>query len=184
MKLIVGLGNPEDKYESTRHNAGFRLLRAYVTAQGASFKENTRFKGQVAEIGNGDSKVIALLPTTYYNLTGEAVRAVADFYKIAPQDILVIHDELALPFGTVRTRLGGSSAGNNGIKSVNEHLGPDTARIRVGIWNELRDRMDDANFVLSNFSKEEGEALKDLEKKVFTFIDDFIAGKFAATTHR
>ena len=183
MKLIVGLGNPESKYTSTRHNVGFRMLDAYATHCGATFKTASKFKADTAEIAVNGEKVILAKPTTYYNLSGEAVRSIADFYKISPEDILVIHDELALPFGVIRTRLGGSDAGNNGVKSVTEHLGPSTARIRIGVYNELRDRMDDANFVLGSFSKDEAETLTEKQQKIASLIDAFISGTFEVTTH-
>lgn len=183
MKLIVGLGNPEERYESTRHNTGFKVVDAYVESRGGGFKPKDKFKASIAEVSSGGEKVLLAKPTTYYNLSGEAVRAIADFYKITPGDILVIHDELALPFGTIRTRIGGSDAGNNGVKSVTEHIGPDTARMRIGIYNELRDKIDDADFVLSRFTKNESEHFDDLHKKTAAIIDAFITGSFEATTH-
>lgn len=183
MKLIIGLGNPEERYTHTRHNVGFRLLTDYAAAHDTEFQLKDKFRACLAELNLSGEKVILAKPTTYYNNVGEAGRLIADFYKIGPQDILIVHDELALPFGTIRTRVGGSDAGNNGIKSLNQHLGPDTARIRVGVYNELRDRIDDADFVLSNFTKSEDETLAVLAKKAAACIDDFIGGTFAHTTH-
>lgn len=183
MKLIIGLGNPEERYKNTRHNVGFRIVSDYANKQGGEFQFKDKFRACLAELGTGTDKVILAKPTTYYNNVGEAGRLIADFYKIAPEDILLIHDELALPFGTIRTRLGGSDAGNNGIKSMNQHLGTDTARIRVGVYNDLRDRIDDADFVLSNFTKAEDEALGELTKKAAGIIDGFVAGTFQHTTH-
>lgn len=183
MKLIIGLGNPEERYKNTRHNVGFRLLSDYAKKHGAVLQQKDRFKALITEFSQGSEKIILAEPTTYYNDSGEAVRAISDFYKISAVDILIIHDELALPFGTIRTRVGGSDAGNNGVKSITQHIGPDTARLRVGVYNELRDRIDDADFVLSNFIKDEDEALTSLMTKVFTIIDDFIVGNFEHTTH-
>jgi len=183
VKLILGLGNPETRYDRTRHNVGFAMLDAYATEKGTEFQNKDKFRAHIAELTVEDEKVILAKPTTYYNNTGEAGRLIADFYKIETTDILIIHDELALPFGTIRTRLGGSDAGNNGIKSMNQHLGPDTARIRIGVYNDLRDRIDDADFVLSNFTKDESMALSDLSSKVLAIIDDFINGLFEHTTH-
>lgn len=184
MKLIVGLGNPEERYRSTRHNTGFTVVDCYVDEQGGAFQHKDKFKADIAELSVNGEKVIFAKPTTYYNLSGESARAISDFYKIAPEDILIVHDELALPFGTIRTRRGGSDAGNNGVKSVTEHLGPDTARMRVGIYNELRDKIDDRDFVLSRFTKEESEHFDELHKKTTSIIDAFVAGNFDATTHR
>lgn len=183
MKLIIGLGNPETKYTGTRHNVGFFMVDAYAHEKGGAFRDKAKFKAEICELSGSSEKVLLVKPTTFYNLSGEAVRAIADFYKVEPSDILVIHDELALPFGTIRSRIGGSDAGNNGIKSITEHIGPDTARIRVGIWNELRDKMDDADFVLAKFSNDEASNLKEQSKKVIDIIDDFIQNRFVITSH-
>jgi PTH1 family peptidyl-tRNA hydrolase len=183
MKLILGLGNPEQRYKNTRHNVGFRVLSDYAKGKGAEFQPKDKFRAYVAELTVESEKIILALPTTYYNNAGESARLISDFYKIDPIDILIIHDELALPFGTIRTRVGGSDAGNNGVKSVSQHLGPNTARIRFGVYNNLRDRIDDADFVLSNFTGAEDEAFAELYKKAAGIIDDFIEGDFEHTTH-
>lgn len=184
MKLIIGLGNPEERYKYTRHNVGFRVLTTYADRQSISYQLKERFKAYVAEYTHDGEKVILVKPTTYYNSVGEAARLLADFYKVEAADILVVHDELALPFGTIRTRIGGSDAGNNGIKSMNQHVGMETARIRIGVYNELRDRIDDADFVLSNFTKDETEILEvQLFNKAHQLIDDFISGSFDHATH-
>jgi PTH1 family peptidyl-tRNA hydrolase len=175
MKLIVGLGNPESKYDLTRHNVGFLLLDHVAEQLGASWQEKNKFKGIIAETTIGGEKAILLKPTTYYNLSGEAAKALVDFYKLSPgQDVLVLHDELALPFGTLRTRLSGSDAGNNGIKSLIAHLGPDFARIRVGIANDYAARQDAADFVLGRFTKAEQEDMGDVARHALTFIENFV----------
>lgn len=184
MKLIIGLGNPESRYKYTRHNVGFFVLDSYAAEQGSTFQLKGKFKAEIAELTIDGEKVILAKPTTYYNHVGEAGQAITDFYKIDPSDILIVHDELALPFGTIRTRIGGSDAGNNGIKSLNQYLGSDTARIRIGIYNDLRDRIDDADFVLSHFTKEEQSTLEDLQPKIQVLVDSFIRGTFETTTHR
>jgi len=183
VKLIIGLGNPETRYDRTRHNVGFSVLDAFAVEKGVEFQNKDKFRAHIAELTVDSEKIILAKPTTYYNDTGEAGRLIADFYKIAPADILIIHDELALPFGTIRTRLGGSDAGNNGVKSLNQHLGPDTARIRIGVYNDLRDRIDDADFVLSNFTSSESEQLSEITRKTIDITDSFIAGGFEHTTH-
>lgn len=182
MKLIVGLGNPEQQYTGTRHNAGFQAVTQYAAEQGATFQLKDKFKSQIAEFTAGGERVILCLPMTYYNLSGEAVRAISDFYKIPVDDTLIVHDELALPFGTVRTRIGGSDAGNNGVKSVNAHMGSDTARIRIGIANELRTVNPDVDIVLGKFSAEESQKLAEIQKHIDADIDAFISGNFEATT--
>lgn len=183
MKLVLGLGNPGEKFKNTRHNIGFRVLSEYAKEKGVEFSVKEKFRACIAELTVDGEKVLLAKPTTYYNLTGEAARLITDFYKIAPEGVLIVHDELALPFGTIRTRIGGSDAGNNGIKSMNQHLGPDTARIRIGVYNELRDRIDDADFVLSNFTKTEDEALESIAGKSASIIDSFLRGDFSSTTH-
>lgn len=183
MKLIIGLGNPEERYKNTRHNVGFRMLGDYAREKGSDFQLKDKFRACVAELNVNGVKVILAKPTTYYNEVGQAARLIADFYKIVPADILIIHDELALPFGTIRTRIGGSDAGNNGVKSMTQHLSPSTARIRIGIYNDLRDRIDDADFVLSNFTKDEDQSLSSLSDKVSVSIDSFTLGTFDHTTH-
>ncbi len=184
MKLIVGLGNPETRYDNTRHNIGFMALDSFTQKHGISFSLQKKFKAEIAETSIQGEKVLLLKPHTYYNLSGESVRAAADFYKIAPEDILLIHDELMLPFGTIRTRLGGRDAGNNGIKSINQHMGEQTARIRFGVSNSTREHIDDVNFVLGKLSKEEQAAVPELLDLVGTLIERFAAGDFETTTHR
>lgn len=175
MKLIVGLGNPESKYDLTRHNVGFLLLDYVADQLGASWQDKPKFKGIIAETIIGSEKALLLKPTTYYNLSGEAARAVVDFYKLsADHDVLVLHDELALPFGTLRTRLSGSDAGNNGIKSIIAHLGPVFARIRIGIANEHSTRQDATDFVLGRFSEAEQEHIGILADHALRFIEDFV----------
>ncbi|SRR6266550_1010169 len=173
-KLIVGLGNPEPKYDKTRHNIGFTLLDYIAGQLNANWQEKAKFKAIVAEAQLGSQKVILAKPTTYYNLSGEAVRTIVDFYKLPPQDVLVLHDELALPFGTLRTRLDGSDAGNNGIKNIITHLGERFARIRVGIANERSDQQDAADFVLSRFNAAELARLPDIAAQAHNFVQDFI----------
>ena len=180
MKLIFALGNPESKYDGTRHNVGFFVADQIALEQKLKWQAKTKFKANIAE---GDDYIVAK-PTTYYNLVGESARAIADFYKIAPEDISVIHDDIALPVGTVRSRLGGSSAGNNGVKSLNQHLGDNTARLRIGTWNELADQMDAAAFVLSKLNAKDSEAITASLPQIFQIVQSFLADNFELTTHR
>lgn len=182
MKLIVGLGNIGHDYAQTRHNLGFMVLGRTAHELGATFSEKTKFHGDIAETTVDGDKVIFLRPATFYNDSGLAVRAVKDFYKITNDNILVIHDELALPFGTIRTREQGSHAGNNGVKSVSAHIGEDYRRLRIGIWSELREQMDDADFVLSRFSQNEQAKLPPLIDHAATLVEAFIEGKHIAQT--
>jgi PTH1 family peptidyl-tRNA hydrolase len=184
MKLVIGLGNPEEKYSTTRHNVGFAALDQYADVKGLSFQSKDKFKAAIAESNSAGEKVIFAKPTTYYNLVGESARVIADFYKIEPEDILIMHDELALPFGVVRTRLSGSAAGNNGIKSIIEHIGHDTPRLRIGIHNDLATQIHDADFVLGKFTKDESEALqKTILPKTIELIDEFVNGNHIPDSH-
>ena len=185
MKIIFAQGNPGAQYARTRHNVGFATLDAFADAHSAEWRTETKYKAAIATVTINGEKVLLVKPLSFYNDTGLVARSLVDFYKLNPAtDFLVIHDELALPFGTVRIREKGSDAGNNGIKSLNAHLGPDYTRIRVGIWNERRDLLDDADFVLSAFSAEETQALTALIKtKLFELIIDFIDGTLETTSH-
>ncbi len=185
MKLILGQGNPDTKYDCTRHNVGFHVLDEFARSHDLIWSEKSKFKAMLAETTIDGEKVVLIKPTTYYNETGISARKIVDFYSLDPvKDLLVIHDDLALPFGTIRTRKQGSDAGNNGIKSLNTHLGSDYHRIRIGVWSELRDRMDDAEFVLSRFNKEESEQLgSKIIPHVLERIEQFCHETLEPTSH-
>jgi PTH1 family peptidyl-tRNA hydrolase len=160
MKLILALGNPGAEYAETRHNTGFMVADSFAYSHGARFSEKPKFFAYVGECVVADEKVIIAKPTTFYNQVGRSARALIDFYKLAPEDVLVIHDDLALPLGTIRVRSKGSDAGNNGIKSLNIHIGPQYARLRIGIHVDERTG-NDADFVLSRFTSNEIHTLKE-----------------------
>jgi len=165
MKLIFAQGNPEPDYSLSRHNAGFLILNTIVTMHGTKWANKTKFRAFIAEIKIDDEKVILAKPTTHYNDTGISIRKLVDFYKLdSSKDLLVIHDDLSLPFGTIRVRKQGRDAGNNGIKSINTQIKPNYARIKIGIYNELKEKMDDATFVLAKFSNQELSVL--IEKSI------------------
>lgn len=175
MKLIVGLGNIGKEYELMRHNVGFLLLDHIAEEFDTHWHQKTAFKANIAEFAIGAEKIILVKPTTFYNLSGEAVQAVSAFYKLESTDILVIHDELALPFGTLRTRIGGSDAGNNGIKNISALIGDQYGRIRVGIANPLITERSAADFVLSTFFESEIKELNGpIASHVLRFVEHFI----------
>lgn len=178
MKLIFAQGNPGSQYARTRHNVGFLVLDALASQEGSTWRTEAKYNADIAEFTKNGEKVLLVKPNSFYNETGQVARAIVDFYKLTPaEDVLVVHDELALPFGTIRIRDKGSDAGNNGIKSLNAHLGSDYSRIRVGIWNELRDRMDDANFVLSAFTPEEKKSLTEaIIPQLLQILEQFSTG--------
>ena len=183
MKLIIGLGNPEERFNDTRHNVGFRMLDSLAAGAGVNFRSQSKFRADIAEWSLGGEKVLLVKPTTYYNLVGESARALMDFYKLSPSDVLILHDDLALPLGTVRTRLGGSDAGNNGIKSLNTHLGTDTARIRIGVWTDHHHGLDKASIVLGKFTRDELVTLDTLESTIAMIVQKFARHEFTATTY-
>lgn len=183
-KLLVGLGNPGAKYDGTRHNIGFYCVDALVAAESGSWSEKKPLKCLLADVRIGQSRILVCKPTTFMNLSGEAVRAVQDYFKISNADTIVVHDELDLPFGQIRTRIGGSAGGHNGIKSLIAHCGEDFGRVRIGIANEFSDKVDSADFVLQKFSKEEQGSLKVLSTEVNAIINEAIFGKLSSETRK
>lgn len=182
MKLVFALGNPEKKYDNTRHNTGFFMADTLAAHYGASFAHKSKHKADIAECIIGGEKVITAKPTTYYNLVGESARSLIDFYKIPPHDVLIIHDELSLPFGTLRIRQGGRDAGNNGIKSLHTHLSEVTWRLRIGIANETLSVIGSHGFVLGHFSKNEATQLPVIADRVRHVVEDFAHRSIAPHT--
>jgi len=134
IKLIVGLGNPGREYESTRHNAGFWWVDAIVEAKRATWKKETKFSGWTAKVYEGGTQFVLLKPSTYMNESGRSVAALLRFYRIEPGSMLIVHDELDLPPGTVKLKRGGGTGGHNGLTDIAEVLGTkDFWRLRVGI---------------------------------------------------
>ncbi|RWZ78625.1 MAG: aminoacyl-tRNA hydrolase [Candidatus Microsaccharimonas sossegonensis] len=184
MKIIFAQGNPGAKYIHTRHNIGFLVLDAMGEKLDASWRDIDTYKGRIATVIVDGEKVLLVKPLSYYNDTGLVARALVDYYKLdVTKDFLVIHDDLALPFGTIRVRKTGSDAGNNGIKSLNSHLGTEYTRIRVGIWTAQRNLVDDMNFVLDTFPKDEFDTLnKDIIPYTISLIEKFIGGTLEASS--
>ncbi len=183
--LLVGLGNPGKEYDGTRHNIGFDALDAFVGSQSefSGWITKKDLQCQLTTATLGGNRIIAIKPTTFMNESGRAIRAVQDFYKITTADTLVIHDELDIPFGQIRSRIGGGSAGHNGIKSATSHIGDEYGRIRIGINSEHRVKNDEKDFVLKKFSKEEQGQLGNLQKEVTALLTEYLyGGSLAAET--
>lgn len=158
-RVFVGLGNPGSKYEKTRHNIGYMVLKDFARKEGWSFKEEMRFNALIAKGRIGNATVHLLLPTTYMNLSGMAVRPYLDFFKIGPDSLVVVSDDVALPFGQIRLRSMGSPGGHNGLKSIEAHLGTSQyARLKMGVGSP-EGNQDLADFVLAPFGVEEVAAL-------------------------
>lgn len=179
MKIILAQGNPGAKYNGSRHNVGFQLADILAESQGATFSTKTKFKAEIAEFSAKGEKILIVKPTTFYNETGFSARALCDFYKVDHrQDLLILHDDLSLPFGTIRTRQKGSDAGNNGLKSIIAHLDDEFPRIKIGIANLILTRSPQTDFVLNKFSLEEAKKLPEVFEICLGFIGDFLDDKF------
>lgn len=173
--LIVGLGNVGSEYDGTRHNIGFACVDALAKSQDFEPWTNKKdLKAQIATQTIGDSRVILCKPTTLMNLSGEAVQAVAHFYKVNPDHIVAVYDELDVDFGIIRTRLGGGSAGHNGVKSVTKHIGEAYGRVRVGIGPKHPEHIDSADFVLARFSKAEQGQVTNLLQETTAILTEYI----------
>lgn len=186
MKILLAQGNPGPQYAGTRHNIGWTILDEYTAALGVAFKPEKKFAADIATTTVDGEKVLLVKPTTFYNQTGRTARALVDFYNLDPaSDLLVIHDDLSLPFGTIRVRDQGSDAGNNGIKSISAHVGPAYWRIRVGIWDEKRNLQPDADFVLSRLSVDATNLVKQkITPVVSEMITKFCSQTLSSTSHQ
>ncbi|HBB33260.1 MAG TPA: aminoacyl-tRNA hydrolase [Cyanobacteria bacterium UBA8803] len=162
-QLIVGLGNPEPKYYKTRHNIGFEVVDTLAHRAQISWSENRRFQALAGEGRGPAGKQIRLLkPLTYMNRSGQAIRAAIDWYKLPPESVLIIYDDLDLPVGRLRLRLSGSAGGHNGMKSAIAHLGTQNfPRLRIGIGKSSPDR-DTVSHVLGKFSPEETQLVSEV----------------------
>lgn len=183
MKLIVGLGNPGQQYSRTRHNIGWSVIDAYARHYEGKFVSKPRWKAEVCALTVEGKDVLLIKPATYYNLSGEAVQAIKTFYKLSQSDILLIHDELALPIGTIRTRQGGSDAGNNGVKSISGCIGEDTYRLRIGSRGESHDSRTASDYVLQPLNAAEQSLLHELQPVIRSLIDAFIKNELQPGTH-
>lgn len=183
MRLVVGLGNPGREYETTRHNAGFWWLENLAEAQRVSLKTESRFNGRVGRISAHGQDCWLLLPQTYMNDSGRSVAALAGFYKIAPEEILVVHDELDLPPGAARLKKGGGVAGHNGLRDIARHLGPEFWRLRLGIGHP-GERAEVVNYVLRPPREEEAQLISDAVERSLEVWPLLFAGEMEKAMHR
>lgn len=175
-RLVVGVGNPGNEYASTKHNIAWLLFDSHPTLRSANWKN--KFKGEFCDVEIKGQKTTFLKPLTYMNLSGESVQPLAAFYKIAPSEILVVHDELDIPFGQVHFKMGGGLAGHNGLKSIALTLGTDNfARMRVGIGRPVHGSVSD--WVLSGFPKEQAAFLPNLLEKLHGPLEDCVLSGIA-----
>ncbi len=160
MKLIIGLGNPGKQYEKTRHNAGFMFLDALAVhkeVQDGGVTDFTlvkKFKSEIVDVDRKGERLVLIKPQTYMNSSGEAVAALLNYYKLSPEDLVVVHDDVDLPVGMLRVRQGGSSAGQKGVQNIIDNIGSeDFIRFRIGITDsEKKDQIDTVDYVLGRFT--------------------------------
>ena len=176
LQLLVGLGNPGERYADTRHNVGFMVLERLASAAGTAFRAQPRLHGQLAEIGHGDRRLRLLMPQTFMNESGRAIRACLDWYRLEPAQLLVLVDDMDLPLGRLRLRAGGSAGGHNGLRSTIAHLGTEAfARLRIGIGapadNPAERRARTVSHVLGRFTAAERPQLEAVLAEVESGID-------------
>lgn len=176
MRLLVGLGNIGKEYELTRHNFGFLLLDQII-ADYALKQQSAKFKSEIFSGEISGEKIIAIKPQTFMNLSGVAVSQVASFYKIPPEKIIVFHDDLDLLLGKVKIKIGGGNAGHNGLKSLDEMVGKNYVRVRLGIGRPQNSEMVSAH-VLSRFSADEKKIISDINQKVSKNFGEILCGNF------
>ena len=182
MRLLVGLGNPGGKYARNRHNIGFMAVDAIARGHGFA-PWRAKFQGEIAEGRLGADKALLLKPGTFMNLSGDAVRAAASFYKLTPADIIVFHDELDLAPGKLRVKTGGGHAGHNGLRSIQAHMGPDFMRVRLGIGHPGHKDLVTPH-VLGDFAKADESWLNDLLDGIADGAPDLAAGDEAGFLNR
>ena len=166
MLLLVGLGNPTPDSENNRHNIGFKIIDA-INKKFSLSKQKPKFKGLLTTGNIGDQKVYAIKPLTFMNNSGICIRELIEYFKIDAEDVIVFHDDLDVDFAKIKVKFGGSSAGHNGIESIDKFIGKDYSRVRVGIGKPEK-KIEVSDFVLTNFTEEEKV---DLEKVIQNIID-------------
>lgn len=172
--LVVGLGNPGSKYDGTRHNAGFRALEHYCAKSGQKI-DKIKFKSLIGEGQFGGARVLFLKPQTFMNLSGEAVRDAAAFYKIDPSHIIVLSDDISLPVGRIRVRAKGSAGGQNGLKNIIYHLNSDQfPRVKIGVGAKPHPDYDLADWVLSRFTADEQESINHAAERAMQAAEEIV----------
>lgn len=160
MIIIAGLGNPGDKYKDTRHNIGFTALDMISECYSFSWSNKTKFKAEIASGESSFGKILLCKPNTFMNLSGESILPLLSFYKTKPESLIVLHDDIDLPFGTLKYKLAGSHGGHNGLRSIDSKIGTNYHRIRIGIGRPDNPGHEVSDFVLGKFSSEEEDFLK------------------------
>ena len=177
IRLIVGLGNPGANYHSTRHNAGFWLADDIARDQGVSLRNETRFQGEFGKFHAHSKDIYLLKPTTFMNKSGQSIAAVARYFKIEPEQVLVMHDELDLSPGDNRLKKSGGHGGHNGLRDTINHIGKEFFRLRIGIGHP-GDRNQVVNYVLKPPSKIDLENILDANQRSLNIIPTLLDGEF------
>ena len=184
ISMLVGLGNPGAKYQKTRHNAGFLFVDRVVEQSGGRFVSNVRFHGDVAKLDASGHSVLVLKPSTFMNRSGQAVSALARYHNVTPDQILVVHDELDLPPGTVRLKKDGGHGGHNGLRDIVSHLGTkDFYRLRIGIGHP-GDRTQVTNYVLGEAGKLESVEIAQAMDRALDCLPKMLRGDFQEVMQR
>ena len=176
LRLVVGLGNPGEKYAATRHNVGFMALELLTSREGSRFKAMSRLQADLADVGSGGDRLRLLMPTTYMNESGRSIRAALDWFDLGIHQLIVLVDDMDLPLGRLRLRAGGGAGGHNGLKSTIQHLGTqEFARLRIGIGapgrNPEERRARTVSHVLGQFNRAEEPLLQEVLREVVSGLD-------------
>ena len=164
MLLFVGLGNPTPDSENNRHNVGFKIIDS-INKQFSLSKQKPKFKGLLTTGNIGKKKVYAIKPLTFMNNSGICIRELIEYFKIDAEDVIVFHDDLDVEFGKIKTKFGGSSAGHNGIASIDKFIGKDYSRVRIGI-GKPKNNIEVADYVLQNFDEDESIDIEKVSKNI------------------
>ena len=175
MLLFVGLGNPTPDSENNRHNVGFKIIDAINKEFGLS-KQKPKFKGLLTTGNIGSKKVYAIKPLTFMNNSGICIRELIEYFKINAEDVIVFHDDLDVEFGKIKAKFGGSSAGHNGVASIDKFIGKDYSRIRVGI-GKPKNGIEVADYVLQNFDEDESVGIQKISKDITESISILVEKK-------
>ena len=175
MLLFVGLGNPTPDSENNRHNVGFKIIDT-INKKFSLSKQKPKFKGLLTTGNIGDKKVYAIKPLTFMNNSGVCIRELIEYFKIDAEDVIVFHDDLDIEFGKIKAKFGGSSAGHNGIASIDKFIGTDYSRVRIGI-GKPKNGIEVADYVLQNFDEDESIGIEKISKDITESISILVEKK-------
>ena len=175
MLLLVGLGNPGSNYTNTRHNIGFKIIDA-INSHFKLSKQKPKFKGLLTTGNIDEKKIYAIKPLTFMNNSGTAIKELIDYFKIDAKDVIVFHDDMDIDFGKIKAKFGGSSAGHNGINSIDKFIGKDYSRVRIGIGKPDK-KISVSDFVLNDFTDDEQEHLEKITSNIIESLSILIDKK-------